>query len=49
MEDAEEPLSDEDECVINVPSMAQMQMVPQNSYGEARAEAVENIQVLYPP
>jgi len=44
VEDAEEPLSDEDECVINVPSMAQMQMVPQNSYGEARAEAVENIQ-----
>jgi len=44
VEDAEDPISDDDECVINVPSMAQMQMTPANSYGESRAVAVENIQ-----
>lgn len=35
---------DDESCVINVPSMEQMQMVPANSYGKARVEAVENIQ-----
>jgi len=35
---------DDESCVINVPSMEQMQMVPSNSYGEARVAAVENIQ-----
>jgi syntaxin 5 len=45
VEDAEDPYDDDDDsCVINVPSMEQMKMVPANSYGESRAEAVESIQ-----
>merc|ERR1711907_560126 len=43
-EDGGVEIEDDDECVINVPSMEQIQMVPVNSYGESRAVAVEGIQ-----
>jgi len=35
---------DNDECVISVPSMEQLQMVPSNSYASSRAVAAETIQ-----
>merc|ERR1711998_814321 len=35
---------DNDECVISVPSMEQLQMMPSNKYAQSRSMAAETIQ-----